>query len=141
MSENPKRFIAAIDTLSEFVQQDLLNASRGDLHAIAREWGIDPITAPQSVDDSIKKAVQKVKLKKLHAAKAQRDVELTQLATIDVPVPKSREELLVLIADLLSSLGSDSQGQMTIQHRNLKEQTEEDLEGLARQLIAIRSTS
>jgi hypothetical protein len=137
MSENPQKYMVAFDTLSEFIKEDLLLAPQEDLHAIAHEWGVNPVTAPQSVDAAIKKAIQRHKLKKLHAAQQLRKVELAKLAEVDFPMPTSRQELLTLIADLLAkNIGNAAPERLTIQHRNLQEQTEEDLQGFVRQLIA-----
>ena len=135
-TEQPKRG-NPLNRLSDLLEEHLLHASDEEVEEIAREWGLDPEKAVESVDAAFDSALLSEKRARIEAAKAQRQVEIARLQALEDEFPGNRAHLLSLLEAKLQLLRKDNPSRVTIQHRNLQEMTEDALRSLLKQLSVI----
>jgi hypothetical protein len=137
MGENRVKRANPLDRLSELLEDELLQATGEDLHEIAREWSVDPSKSAEAVDTAFKVALRRQKQAKLHEAKRVRDLEISKLAAVQQSLPTDRDQLIAMLSDRLATLRQGEQNRITVQHRSLRELTDDDLRGLLRDLAAV----
>ena len=62
MDDNRLKRVHPLDSISEILENELLQATGSELEEIARRWGVDPAKSVEAVDSAFKKALQPMAL-------------------------------------------------------------------------------
>lgn len=133
MPKKPRKGEEEMAYLLDFLAESVLDASDEDLLSEAREDGEDPEAIVPQVTAVIEGAVAAAAQNRRGQIREAYEAKLASMRNRVLRLPATAAERLDLLKSVLAS-NPDLQPALTLQHRDLNDLTESDIEGYLRKL-------